>query len=262
MRDLIGDIARATAFLSRLPVPERFFAGYDGRMGGLAGVFALSGLVLSLPAGLLLALLAACDASPMLAAFLTLAAQTMVTGALHEDGLADCADGFGGGRSRERILEIMKDSRIGAMGAIALVAVLLLKVAFIAAAGDNWWRAVLFATVLGRWVDLYGIFFFPAAREGGLGRNFRDFIQRRDFVFATVLMILLCVLVSVAGAPVAAWPAALLRAAITFVLALLTTHMLCRRWTHALGGLTGDIYGALCEIGETVALAAMSATLR
>ncbi len=186
----------------------------------------------------------------------------IVTSGLHLDGLSDTFDAVMSWRPRERKLEIMKDSRIGAMGAIALVAVLLLKVAFIAAAGDNWWRAVLFATVLGRWVDLYGIFFFPAAREGGLGRNFRDFIQRRDFVFATVLMILLCVLVSVAGAPVAAWPAALLRAAITFVLALLTTHMLCRRWTHALGGLTGDIYGALCEIGETVALAAMSATLR
>lgn len=185
----------------------------------------------------------------------------IVTSGLHLDGLSDTFDAVMSWRPRERKLEIMKDSRIGAMGAIALVAVILLKVAFIAAAGDNWWRAVLLATTLGRWADLYGIFFFPAAREGGLGRNFRDFIQRRDFVFASVQMAVLCGVIAVIGLPLAAWPAALLRVAIAFVLVLVVTHALCRRWTNSLGGLTGDIYGALCEIGETVALAAMSAML-
>lgn len=185
----------------------------------------------------------------------------IVTSGLHLDGLSDTFDAVMSWRPRERKLEIMKDSRIGAMGAIALVAVILLKVAFIAAAGDNWWRAVLLATTLGRWADLYGIFFFPAAREGGLGRNFRDFIQRRDFVFATAQLIVLGVVIAVIGLPMAAWPAALLHVVIALALVLLVTHWLCRRWTNSLGGLTGDTYGALCEIGEVIVLAAMSATL-
>jgi adenosylcobinamide-GDP ribazoletransferase len=186
----------------------------------------------------------------------------IVTSGLHLDGLSDTFDAVMSWRPRERKLEIMKDSRIGAMGAIALVAVILLKVAFIASAGDNWWRAALLAVVLGRWADLYGIFFFPAAREGGLGRNFRDFIQRRDFVFATAQMLVLCAVIAVIGLPASEMPAALLRAALAWVLVLGVTHVLCRRWTNSLGGLTGDTYGAVCEVGEVVALAAMSAAIR
>jgi adenosylcobinamide-GDP ribazoletransferase len=125
----------------------------------------------------------------------------IVTAGLHLDGLSDTFDAVMSWRPRERKLEIMKDSRIGAMGAIALIAVMLLKVAFIVAAGDGWWRAVLVATVLGRWADLYGIFSFPAAREGGLGRNFHDFTRRSDFAFATVQMIVIVIAVSVIGAP-------------------------------------------------------------
>jgi adenosylcobinamide-GDP ribazoletransferase len=183
----------------------------------------------------------------------------VVTAGLHLDGLSDTFDALMSWRPRDRKLEIMKDSRIGAMGAIALIAVILLKVAFIVAAGDGWWRNVLVAVVLGRWADLYGIFFFPAAREGGLGRNFRDFIRRGDFLFATVQMAVIVVAVSVVGLPVEAWPAALLRGAMAFGLVLVVAHIIFARWTKSLGGLTGDTYGAMCEIGETVVLGAMSA---
>lgn len=183
----------------------------------------------------------------------------IVTAGLHLDGLSDTFDAVMSWRPREHKLEIMKDSRIGAMGAIALIAVILLKVAFIVAAGDGWWHAVLIATVLGRWADLYGIFFFPAAREGGLGRHFRDFTQRSDFIFATVQMAIIVAVVSVIGLPAQAWPAALLRGAMSFVLVLAVAHIIFTRWTKSLGGLTGDTYGAMCEIGETVTLGAMSA---
>jgi adenosylcobinamide-GDP ribazoletransferase len=155
----------------------------------------------------------------------------------------------------------MKDSRIGAMGALALIAVILLKVAFIVAAGDGWWRGVLVATVLGRWADLYGIFIFPAAREGGLGRGFHDFIRRGDFILATMQMAAILAAVCIIGLPLAAWPMALLRGAITFGLVLLVAHVIFTRWTKSLGGLTGDTYGAMCEIGEAVALATMSIAL-
>ncbi|MBC8078254.1 MAG: adenosylcobinamide-GDP ribazoletransferase, partial [Chloroflexales bacterium] len=117
-------------------------------------------------------------------AALVVVAAGVITGGLHLDGLSDTFDGVMSWRPTERKLEIMKDSRIGAMGALALVAVLLLKVVFLGAAGSEWWRAALLAPVLGRWADCYGIFFFPAARGGGLGRTFNELVQRRDFVFA------------------------------------------------------------------------------
>ncbi|MCS7054949.1 MAG: adenosylcobinamide-GDP ribazoletransferase [Thermoflexales bacterium] len=183
----------------------------------------------------------------------------VITAGLHLDGLSDTFDAVMSWRPRERKLEIMKDSRIGAMGALALVAVILLKLAFLTAAGADWVRAVPVAAALGRWADLYGIFFFPAAREGGLGRSFRDFIRRGDFVFATLQMLVIVAVACVLGRPPQVWPMALLRGAMTIALVLLAAHLIFARWTKALGGLTGDTYGAMCEIGEVIALAAMSA---
>ncbi len=255
MRDLIGDIARATAFLSRLPVPERFFAGYDGRMGGLAGVFALSGLVLSLPAGLLLALLAACDASPMLAAFLTLAAQTMVTGALHEDGLADCADGFGGGRSRERILEIMKDSRIGAYGVIGLILVFGLRATALAALVETQTPLALLLGFLGaamisraamgwHWQRL------PSARTGGVADSAgQPAAQAVHACLASAAGIL--ILFVLIGLPFTPALAALLAA---MGIAVYFTGMARRK----IGGHTGDTIGATQQLTETGFLAALA----
>jgi len=183
------------------------------------------------------------------AAALVVVAWGVITGGLHLDGLSDTFDAVMSWRPRERKLEIMKDSRIGAMGALALVAVLLLKIVFLAAAGDGWWRALLVAPVLGRWADCYGIFWFPAAREGGLGRSFNAQVRRADFWIAST--------VAAGAALLACGLAGLVAALLVWGVA----HLLARWWTRDLGGLTGDTYGALCEIGEVVALAALAAAL-
>jgi adenosylcobinamide-GDP ribazoletransferase len=182
-------------------------------------------------------------------AALIVTAWGILTGGLHLDGLSDTFDAVMSWRPRERKLEIMKDSRIGAMGALALVAVLLLKTAFVASAGADWWRAVLIAPVLGRWADCFGIYFFPAAREGGLGRDFNAQVRRRDFVIATLFTGVVCV-------AVAGWTGL-----IAGLLVLAVAYVLARWWTRDLGGLTGDTYGALNEIGEVVALAVLAAAL-
>jgi adenosylcobinamide-GDP ribazoletransferase len=185
----------------------------------------------------------------------------IVTAGLHLDGLSDTFDAVVSWRPRERKLEIMKDSRIGAMGALALIAVIALKIAFLLATGEQFWRAMLLACMLGRWADLYGIFRFPAAREGGLGKSFREFIRRRDFVFATALMLVFTIAIVIVGQDMSQWRDWLMRGSVTLALVLAVTHVLCVRWVKSLGGLTGDTYGALCEIGEVVALAAMGASI-
>ncbi|RMX01704.1 adenosylcobinamide-GDP ribazoletransferase [Allofranklinella schreckenbergeri] len=133
----------AVQYFTRLPVTGALaqWVGYTPAMlsrafGHLPLVGALVGLLSALALALALALLPAVGAVPAVAwvaASLAVLGGLLVTGALHEDGLADLADGLGGGASAERALEIMKDSRIGAFGAMALVVALGLKVALLAA---------------------------------------------------------------------------------------------------------------------------------
>jgi len=147
-------------------------------------------------------------------AVLVVVAISMITSGLHLDRLMSW-------RPRKRKLEIMKDSRIGAMGALALIAVFALKVVFTAAAGEGWPRAVLLATALGRCLQ----HLLPAGARGRLGPLLSGLCPSSRFC----------------------------------PMGLLVAQVLATCWTHTLGGLTGDTYGALCEIGEVVALAALSA---
>lgn len=142
--DFITAIARSVGFLSRIPVPSRFFEGDDGKMVSTPAAFAIAGLVVSALPGLLLYLFGQSDA-PMLAAVLATGALVFMTGALHEDGLGDTADGLGGGRDRERALAIMKDSRIGSYGALALGLSLLVRVAALSALVEE--ASALFAAI-------------------------------------------------------------------------------------------------------------------
>lgn len=126
--EFITAIARSVGFLSRIPLPSRFFEGDDGRMEKTPAAFAIAGLVVAALPGFVL-FVAGHSHAPMLAAVLAIGALVFLTGALHEDGLGDTADGLGGGKDRERALAIMKDSRIGSYGALALGLSLLVRVA-------------------------------------------------------------------------------------------------------------------------------------
>ncbi len=116
------DLPSAFALLTRLPVPPHRPSG-----GASAWAWPLVGLVLGLSAALAALLALSLGLSPALAAVIVLGTEAALTGALHEDGLADCADGFWGGQDRSRRLEIMKDSRIGTYGALALILVTLAR---------------------------------------------------------------------------------------------------------------------------------------
>ncbi len=133
MNELVLDTARAVGFLSRLPVPARYFEDSDGCMDRTSRAFAFAGVIIALPAAVLASLLVALGLDHLLAAAAVMTALVFLTGALHEDGLADCADGLGGSRDRQQALDIMKDSRIGAYATIALTLSLLLRVAGLAA---------------------------------------------------------------------------------------------------------------------------------
>ena len=155
----------------------------DGRSASIARAIPLFPLAGAVIGALLVGLGLACGAlwDAWVRSVVIVVGWGVITAGLHLDGLSDTFDAVMSWRPRERKLEIMKDSRIGAMGALALIAVLALKVTWLHAAGDGWLRAVWLAPVLGRWADTYGIFWFPPARAGGLGREFQAQVRRGRF---------------------------------------------------------------------------------
>jgi adenosylcobinamide-GDP ribazoletransferase len=171
-----------------------------------------------------------------------------LTGGLHLDGLADAADGILGGRTPERRLEIMRDSRIGTFGLLAVLSVLGLKTAFLfELPPQSTAPAILVAAVTARAGQVALIRVFPSARPDGLGSFFKTHLRTRDFSIAVGFAVAVAF---VAGGAVSV---AICAGAGCFVL---LSGALVRR---SLGGLTGDIYGAVCECCEVLVLVAWAA---
>ena len=187
---------------------------------------------------------AAGDASrvpSMVLAVCLVALAVWITGALHVDGLADTFDGFGGGRSRQEVLAIMRDPRLGTYGAAAVFLVLLLKVACLDASIARGGAVIplVAAPIAGRWAMTAVGWVLPYARpEGGLGAVARGTVPGRGLAFATASSALLL-------AVLAGWQA-VTYAAIAAGVALVTGHASRRR----IGGFTGDTLGATGELTE------------
>lgn len=249
----IADIARALAFLSRLPVPGRFFAGHDGRLSVTVRAFPVAGLLIAALPALLLALFGGRE--PLVASLVAIGLMTLVTGALHEDGLADAADGLGGGRDRDHALEIMKDSRTGSYGVTALVLLIGLKAAALAAlvarlGPGGAAAALLAAAALGRGVLVWHWRQLPPAREGGVASA-----MGQPETGAAQLAYLLALVAVLAFTLPAAGPLAVLVALIATAAASLAFTAQVRR---KLGGQTGDTLGAIEEIAFVAFLASLA----
>jgi adenosylcobinamide-GDP ribazoletransferase len=233
-------VVAAFAFLTRLPVwrgPLR-----DGDLGRSVSFFPLVGLVLGFALTGLAAALAGAVA-PWLVAVLLATLLAGLTGGLHLDGFADVFDALGGGRGdRARMLEIMRDSRIGAQGAAALTLMLIAKVAALAQAVERRDLLALLAfPTIARWLAALLIVLFPYVRAEGLGRAFSGEAGRIQAGVASGIAV---VVIGVLGVPL------ILPALGTAVVVLAFAFWLYRR----LGGLTGDVYGAAIELGEVVML--------
>ena len=175
---------------------------------------------------------------------LVLLAGVVLTGALHLDGLADTADGLFGGHTPEQRLEIMKDSRTGSFGVVAVVLALLLQYAALVGLDGRPRGATLLATpVLARFGVVLALTVFPSARPSGLGHIYRQNATPNPLVLATGAVLLV---IAVPGVVLLVWTA------VAAVLTLMGGAFASRR----LGGLTGDIYGALVVLVESAVLLA------
>ncbi len=231
----------ALAFLTRIPVPRRGadFAPGDFRQGVF--FFPVVGLLL----GCALAgcwLLGCRLLPPLVTGALVLLAHLLLTGGLHFDGLVDTLDGFCGGRSREEVLRIMKDTRVGALGVGGAVGFLLLRFSLYAGLAPEQLPLLVAAPVAGRQVLVWAQVLYPYARERGMGELFPVYGDLPKFGVTTAFTAAVFVLLGgKTGLLVLAGSAAFF-------------FLLARSFSAALGGLTGDTYGALCELTETFAL--------
>lgn len=247
----------ALQFFTRVPVPR--WVGFDPAwLNASARHFPLVGMCVGVVATGVLALAAWVFPMPV-AVLLAISATVWMTGAFHEDGLADTCDALGGNVSRERALEIMKDSRIGSYGAVGLLLVLGTKAAALATmplavALPAGWLAHTFS----RWAPVLLIRLLPYAGDADRSKA-KPLAQR---VSGGSLMIasgwaLLAVVCLAVWNP--AWLLGLAAATVGTVLGTVA----CGRWFHRrLGGITGDTLGATQQITELLALLGWLAMLR
>lgn len=256
VRSFLDDLCACVRFWSRLPAPfcaEAFGAPDFAR---IVRALPLAGLLIAAPGAMVLAGAHAVDLPPLASAALALMTLAAITGGFHEDGLADCADALGG-YTPERRLDIMKDSRVGAFGALALTFSVLVRAAALAAMLVVS-PAVACATFLGaagfaRVVGLTPLTFLPPARPDGFGPLAQQ--GGPPLTMAWIGAAACAFLPMAAGvSPARLWLAATLAVAA----AALTVPYARARF----GGATGDVAGAAEQIAEMTYLLTVSAGLK
>ena len=221
----------------------------------------VAGLLLSVPAaGVLLGVQAGGGSAPrrLLAAALAIGVLALLTGGLHLDGLADTADGLGSRRPRDEALAIMRRSDVGPFGVVALLFTVLVQVTALATVTAGWpgVAALAVAAVTGRTAVVLATGpGSPAARPDGFGALVAGATSARARITAVA------VLLAAAAATAAAWgwyPAA--RAVIAVLAGLCAAGLLRRLAVRRLGGMTGDVFGALVEVSSAMVLLALALT--
>ncbi|QOZ53990.1 adenosylcobinamide-GDP ribazoletransferase [Bradyrhizobium sp. CCBAU 53338] len=251
LNNVVADLRIAASFVTIVPVGSSKPAD-NGAIARATWALPVAGLLVGLAGGASHALASRLGLAPGMAALLALATTALITGALHEDGLADTADGLGGGRTRERKLEIMRDSRIGSYGVCALILSFGLRWSALAAIGNPW--AVMLAMCAAHAAARAGLPAFmslvPPARRDGLAASAGSPPGRSvatAFAIGTLALAL------------ALGPA---KALVGLVLLSLAGLILARLAIRQIGGQTGDILGAFEQIGEILILLVAAAFLQ
>jgi len=179
--------------------------------------------------------------NPLAAAVAAVFTEVMVTGGLHQDGLADTFDGLYSNKNREEMLEIMKDSRLGTNGVLAITGVLFLKVALLYVVSRS--AVLLVMPVFSRLAMVYGAAFSVSARQSGLGHVFIEGVGKRDALIASLLTVL-----------VTFYFIGFIGSIAVMAVLLAVALFLIEVCSMKIGGMTGDTLGALGEISSVVFL--------
>ncbi len=246
MTEIVRQLAAAIGLLTRLPI-WRVVSKPPKEFAASAWAWPLVGAVIGGLAAIVYTASVAIDLSPPVAVCWTLIAQLLITGALHEDGLADTTDGFFGGQTRDRKLEIMRDSRIGTFGTLALLISTALRGVALAsiASPDRVAVALVVSGCLARGAILFVAATTKPSRDSGLASGLAHIPPVSVTTgLALTLIFTGCALRSNAVLPL-------------FTTALIALAM--RRWAIGqIGGHTGDVLGATAVLTEAVLLSELS----
>ncbi|MGD9543528.1 MAG: adenosylcobinamide-GDP ribazoletransferase [Methylocystis sp.] len=252
-RALVADVLTYLRFYSRLPIGEGAHAPLD--FARMAPALPIAGALIGATGAAALIVARVCHLPALVGALVAISVAALATGALHEDGLADVADGFGGGVTRESKLAIMRDSRIGAYGVLALCFSVLMRVAALASISERSVAlaacALVFAGAASRVAGMAPLISLPPARPDGLGATVaapsREIWIRAGFAAAAF--------------GVAPWlaGAGAGHIVIAIIAAFAVAALVGRVAERQIGGFTGDVLGAAQQLAEIAVLATLSA---
>jgi adenosylcobinamide-GDP ribazoletransferase len=253
---VLADLRAALAFLTSIPAASLGSRKAESpNFSRGARVFPLVGAVIGFIGGLVVVICVVLGLPPLVTSALAISAIVLATGAFHEDGLADTADGFGGGATAARKLEIMDDSRIGTFGTVALILSLVLRIVALAAilpAGSGRAVAALIAAeaasrgaMVRLWHEL------PAARPGGMGER----TGPPDQEAMLIALIGAAIIVALAIVPTFGFWAAF----VGVVVVILVAFGFARLTAHQIGGQTGDTLGACQQVTVVAFLVSIAA---
>lgn len=239
----------AVSFLTRLPLTYK--GEWDEKSFSRSSVFfPFVGLIVGILVAAVFWLSSWLD-YPMIAAVCTMIASLVITGGIHLDGFMDMCDGVFASRGRERALEIMKDSRVGSFAVLGVVMLMLLKFALYSAFGSYWLLsegrllslvAIVGSFVFSRFIMVCCLLWFPSARSEGLGVTIKRHVSKSAPLWGALIMFILFAATGYYTILIA------------FVIAAFIMVGFAAQINKFLHGLTGDIYGAMTELGEAVFL--------
>ena len=189
---------------------------------------------------------------PMMTGTIAFALPIILTGGIHCDGLMDSADGLFSGREREKILQIMKDSRAGSFGVVAMILVAAMEISALTelsrVSTKIFCAAIFSAPIIARLMMVITIGAFPYARPDGMGKAFAKFTSRRTILIAAAETFALLLPLNFIDEKI------FLCAAIATLVALIVTWRFANFALEKIGGVTGDIYGAITTLAEMFTL--------
>lgn len=252
MKNIANYILSNFAFITRIPINIKFeYRSDQGNVKYFPFIGIVLGWILYLFTILLLPVFHELSISTVIVFLLI-----FLTGGIHLDGLSDSADGLLSYRSRDQMIEIMKDSRIGAMGVIAIVAIILLKVTFIDLFyKNNFIFFVLFIPVFGRLNIVNACFFGKPFKESKMGAGFIGNMKTLEFILIqsiySAYMLAMVFFMDLSERDIMIYSTSLL---FTAFLIILFSKVCLNSITKKLDGISGDILGAMCEVGEWISL--------
>lgn len=231
------EFIEAVRFLTIIPINIPF---NESELKKSPRIFPLVGFLIGILSSISFFTLAKISSREM-ASFITLFIWESISGGIHLDGFADTLDGLMSRKDKEGILEIMRDSRIGVFGAVGIFFIMGLK--FLALKdSDSPILSLLISPMIGRFLLTLSIYFFPYARTIGKGGIFSESIKPEDLFLSLAITILLSTIIG--G----------LKGLLSFMITVTVCFIFAIYLTRRIGGLTGDNYGAICELGEVISL--------